>query len=345
MAHITTKDGIKLHYDEYGSGDRVIISAQVGFCPEGMQQLLAEMGYHVYCLTLRGFHPSSYVDENYGDRWYDIFAEDVVFLADSLGIGKFAYMGASHGAGVGWHLVLGFPERVSAFVAVVPGPHSLAEGAMSYRQMLMQGIIDAPPPFDPPIEDDPEREARRRRREEWLSRLPEPDIREKNVDYGRPLMKCGSEEALRERLSSIKTPTLILGGIDDPISTPELMLRTTKCLPDCKLVIYSDCGHNIDTDLTEELCGETDRFLANALTRSKCYDRVYAAHTITDLEEPDHGCEGFLPGEEPMVTLTLDDGRRIKVSDRLAYEKNWDVGREISGRDIMVYERKGVQGV
>ena len=271
MGSVQTKDGITLHYDEYGTGTRIIISAQVGFYPAGMQQALAGIGYHVYCMTLRGFAPSSCVDEDYGDAWYDVFADDVVSLADALGIGQFAYMGASHGAGVGWHLVLRHPERVSAFVAVVPGPHSLAEGAMSYRQMLMQGIISAPPPFDPSIDNDPGREARRAEREQWLKGLPEADPREKKIDYGRPLMRLGSEEKLREALSSIRTPVLILGGTEDPISTPELMMRTARCLPHCKLVMYSNCGHNIDTDLTEELAGETDRFLKQVSKSGKWY--------------------------------------------------------------------------
>ena len=142
---------------------------------------------------------------------------------------------------------------------------------MSYRQMLMQGIISAPPPFDPPIDDDPEREARRAKREAWLRTLPEADPREKQIDYGRPLMRLGTEEKLQEVLSSIQTPTLILGGAEDPISTPELMMRTARCLPHCKLVMYSNCGHNIDTDLTEELTEEADRFLQQTEKNGKWY--------------------------------------------------------------------------
>ncbi|MBR3524925.1 MAG: hypothetical protein IKO11_03670 [Lachnospiraceae bacterium] len=38
------------------------------------------------------------------------------------------------------------------------------------------------------------------------------------------------------------------------------MIRTAKCLPHCKLVIYSSCGHDIDTDLTEELTDEAECF-------------------------------------------------------------------------------------
>ena len=271
MGSILTKDGIRLHYDEYGAGGRHVLSAQVGFYPRGMQQALAEKGYHVWCLTLRGFAPSDYVTEDYGDRWYDVFADDVIALADAAGIGQFFYTGASHGAGVGWHLLLRYPERVKAFVAMVPGPHSLAEGAMSYRQMLMQGIISEPPPFDPPIDGDPRRVVRRQERQEWLEELPEADPREKRIDYGRPLMRCGTEEKLREALGSIRTPTLILGGTDDPISTPELMTRTARCLPHCKLVMYSNCGHNIDTDLTEELTEEADRFLKQAEADGRWY--------------------------------------------------------------------------
>ena len=270
MGFIVTEDDKKLFYEEYGEGEKIVISAQVGFYPKGMQQELSRRGYHVYCLTLRGFAPSSYVTEDYGDAWYDRFADDVVCLADFLKVDRFFYMGASHGAGVGWHLVLRHPDRVKAFVAVVPGPHSLAAGAMSYRQMMMQGLISSPPPFNPPIDNDPAREARRKEREEWLSRLPDADPREKKIDYGRPLMRLKTEENLCDSLKTIKT--LILGGIDDPISTPELMMRTAKCLPHCKLVIYSNCGHDIDTDLVEELTGETERFLNQTEKDGRYYE-------------------------------------------------------------------------
>lgn len=271
---VRTKDGIRLHYDEYGEGDQVILSAQAGFAPCGMQQALAGKGYHVYCLTIRGFAPSDYVTYDYGESWYDRFAEDVLCLADAVGAETFSYLGASHGAGIGWHLMLLRPERVRAFVAVVPGPHSLAEGFMSYRQMLMQGLIKAPPPFDPPIDSDPAREQRRAKREEWLCSLPEADPREKKIDYGRPLMRLGNEEKLQEALRGISVPVLLLGGMEDPISTPDLMMRTAKCLPHCKMILYSNCGHNIDTDLTEELAEEADRFLRHSAADGKWYAPV-----------------------------------------------------------------------
>ena len=62
-------------------------------------------------------------------------------------------------------------------------------------------------------------------------------------------------------------------------------------------------------------------------------------HKINDLIEPDNGCEGFAEGEEPSVTLILDDGRKIKVYDKLAYQMGWDAGGSISDEDIEKYGR------
>ena len=42
MGYIQINDKIKLFYEEYGKGEDVIMSAQIGFYPKGMQQRMAE---------------------------------------------------------------------------------------------------------------------------------------------------------------------------------------------------------------------------------------------------------------------------------------------------------------
>ena len=49
------------------------------------------------------------------------------------------------------------------------------------------------------------------------------------------------------------------------------MMRTARYLPHCKLIMYSNCGHNIDTDLKEELSEEADRFLRQTEKNGKWY--------------------------------------------------------------------------
>ncbi len=64
-------------------------------------------------------------------------------------------------------------------------------------------------------------------------------------------------------------------------------------------------------------------------------------YRIIDLIEPDNGCEGFMPGEEPMVTLILssDSGaeRKVQLADMLAYRLKWDIGVTVSEEDIEKY--------
>ncbi len=272
--YVEVEPGVKLSYVDIGWGDKYIFSAQMGFYPIGLQRAMVMKGYHLILITLRGFHPSSYVTEDYGDKWYDVFAKDVVRVADKLKVDKFYYMGASHGAGVGWHLCLNDPDRVKGFIACVPGPHSLAEGIMSMRQMALSGLIKEMPPIDPPIDNDEARQKRRDVRAKHIAKNPEPDPREKAIDYGRPLLKYKTEEKLREMLHTIQTPTLILGAVEDPISTPELMMRTAKELPHCKLVMYSNTGHNLDTDLIEELAFESEHFLKQVEKDGRVYESV-----------------------------------------------------------------------
>ena len=269
--YVQVNDKIQIYYEEFGEGDRYIFSAQIGFYPKGMQQQMAKLGYHVICVTLRGFAPSSHVTEDYGEGWYDVFADDLVAVADHLGIDKFVYMGASHGAGVGWHIMLRHGERVKAFIAVVGGPHSLDTGTMSFKQMLEKGIIKEFPPFNPPIDQDDARSLRRSRREEHIRNLPPAPEEERTINYGRPLLAMKTEENLRKALSTIEVPTLMIGGVDDPISTPELMVRTARCLPHCKLLLYANCGHDIDTDLIEETTTEADRFIQTVEKTGKWY--------------------------------------------------------------------------
>ena len=64
-------------------------------------------------------------------------------------------------------------------------------------------------------------------------------------------------------------------------------------------------------------------------------------YIIIDLEEPDNGCEGFMPGEEPMVTLTLKDENgnvsKVRVPDAEAYRLGWDTGSEINSEELNKY--------
>ena len=91
-----------LYYEEYGSGDNVVLSAQMELARgQSYQRLLGDAGFHVYYLQLRGFGKSPHVSTPPGEGWYPMWAEDVYQFARQLGLEQFIYTGVSHGAGVG----------------------------------------------------------------------------------------------------------------------------------------------------------------------------------------------------------------------------------------------------
>ena len=92
------------------------------------------------------------------------------------------------------------------------------------------------------------------------------------IDYGRPLVKYGTEARVPEALKTIRVPTLLMGGMEDTIARPDLMLRSAQCLPNCKLVLFSRAGHGMD--IFEELAEEANRFYENVAETGRIYRRV-----------------------------------------------------------------------
>ena len=276
MAYCEIEENVKLYYEEYGEGDQYLLCTQIGHGVFSFEKEMARRGFHVFLLTNRGFGRSTHLFNAPEKNWYDMWADDVVAFADRMGIEKFTYCGSSHGAGTGWHLVLRHPDRVNCFFAIVPGPHSLDEGKMSLRNMVALGLIE-PKPFQAPT-NDPRLIERRELGRAWMTDFDRetealneaPEV--KAVEYGRPLAYLGTEEKLKEALRTIKLPVLIMGGTEDFISRPDLMVRSAECLENCKTVIYSGFGHNMD--IFEEMAEEACRFYRNQRETGYFYEPV-----------------------------------------------------------------------
>ena len=274
MPKIEVAEGIELFYEDLGEGEKYVLSLMMDFPPLNTIRELAKHGYHVLLITNRGIGKSTHVFENYGAEWFNIFADDVVALADRLGIGRFIYAGCSHGAGTGWHIALRHPERLIAFIDMVGGPHNIDEGRWSFRTMGEQAPQRKP--MDPPEYEDPAVARRDAKNAPYRAQLQaEQTPEEKALDYKRPLIGLGSEEKVCEALRTIQTPTLMLGGMEDSISRPDLMMRTAACLPHCKLVMYSGFGHSGPyCQLIEECTEEILNFLRNVEQTGRVYKEI-----------------------------------------------------------------------
>ena len=286
MPHIRARDGVSIYYEEHGAGERHVVCSQVEHFPASLELELARRGFHVWLLTNRGFGRSQHVTEDYGAHWYDRFADDVIDFADAMGIDHFVYSGASNGAGTGFHVALRHPERLIAFLAVTAGPHNPDESRMSVRQQALRGEMPAHcivyPTDDPGLLARRERlgeaQAALRARADYAAVYDSPETRA--IDYGRPMSALGGEAGLQRALRGIRTPVLLMGGVEDTIARVDLMARTAKCLPNCKLVLYSGFGHCLD--ICEELADEAVAFLEHLEATGRVYAPVMEPGTGLD---------------------------------------------------------------
>ncbi len=259
MAMVKLND-VELYYEEFGSGDRYIIQAQqfINSHLSYVKTLCEEQGFHGYIIRIRGYAPSTLVEEDLGEKWYDVWAQDVCDFADAMGIDKFFYTGHSHGAGIGWHLCLRHPERVRGFFASGCGPHwkdgqetggarmmtiNAAKSRETWIPYAEQKGADCAKYFAS-VENDPEiGEAAKAAREQMIQFWRDMPAVSALMNPKKPFPYCKTEEELIEELHKVKTPMLMLGGSNDSISTPEMMIRSLKAVKDSKLIIYEGVDH------------------------------------------------------------------------------------------------------
>lgn len=124
--HVTASfehHGHRLVYDDYGSGDRLLVylhglllDAELN---RGIAEALAGEGNRVVLLDLLG-HGRSDQPTHASDHRIDSYSEQVVALLDHLGVERAALGGLSLGANVSLHTAAEHPERVRAMVLEMP---------------------------------------------------------------------------------------------------------------------------------------------------------------------------------------------------------------------------------
>lgn len=251
---------VSLYYEEFGRGDRYLIQAQqfVNSHIYYTKDLADRCGFHAFIIRIRGYAPSSMVTEDLGDDWYDVWAQDVVDFADAMGIEKFFYTGHSHGAGIGWHLCMNHPDRLRGFFASGSGPHLKDGKPTGSDRMDTINAAKSRETWVPyaekqasycakafvPLESDPVIGGEAKKAVEqtvgfWTNMPAQSAV----LNPRKPFAKVQTEEELAQVLGRITVPTIMMGGTEDNISSPELMLRTLRALKGSKLVLHQGVDH------------------------------------------------------------------------------------------------------
>jgi pimeloyl-ACP methyl ester carboxylesterase len=230
-------DGHRLVYDEYGSGDRLVLLVPALLFSRRMHRPLAEelagRGYRVICLDLLGHGDSDRPAEmwNYS---MTIFGRQAIALLDRLKVDRAVVGGTSLGANVALEAAAGSPERVKGLVIEMPVlDNALLSSALTFTPMLVALTFGAP------IARLLAGGARRVPRGlwhfgdmvlDWISQDPKPSA---SVLQG---LFFGRVAPPTEERRQMKHRTLVIGHYRDPIhpfSDSDMLVRE---LPNARLV-------------------------------------------------------------------------------------------------------------
>ncbi|MFP6805614.1 MAG: alpha/beta hydrolase [Pseudomonadales bacterium] len=251
--------GARIHYRDEGkrSGDTIVLLHGTFASLHTWEPWVKILGdtYRIISLDLPAHGLTGAVPDN--DYSHAAFISTVDAVVNELGVDSFVLTGSSMGGGVAWRYSLAHPEKVKALV--------LVSAAGPYPWRLEQQNQTADPPIIFILLSKP-----------WFRLLaayvdpyyfaqqgiPSAYNYSKVVTdelimrYTRMALRQGTREASVKRLESLELfktespdlsvlhqPTLILWGMDDPLSSLDIAYRFSSVLPNSSLVTFEGVGH------------------------------------------------------------------------------------------------------
>src|SRR4051794_38035229 len=117
MAHITTDDGVRLYYEETGSGDPIVFVHEFAgdYRSYETQLRFFSRGYRVVAFNARGY-PPSVVPQHWQQYSQERARDDIRDVLDGLGLAKAHIVGISMGGFATLHFGFTYPERARSLV-------------------------------------------------------------------------------------------------------------------------------------------------------------------------------------------------------------------------------------
>ena len=266
MPYATTDDGVRLHYEEAGSGTPVIFVHEFAGDLRSWEPQLRHFAhrYRALAYNARGYPPSDVPDgpARYGQARA---ADDIAAVLDAAGIERAHVCGLSMGGFATLHF--GFRHAARARSLVVAGcgygaePDKRAQFRAEAEATATLIERDGMEAFAETYSSGPTRvqfeNKDSRGWREFRDRLAEHSpagsaATMRGVQAQRP-----SLYDLTDEMAALRVPTLVLTGDEDrPCLLPGILMKQT--IPSAALSVMANCGHTInleDADEFNRICG------------------------------------------------------------------------------------------
>jgi pimeloyl-ACP methyl ester carboxylesterase len=271
----TARNGnVTIAFETFGSpeGTPLLLIAGTGvqmlIWPDEFCAALAWRGLHVARFDNRDMGLSTHLTGTAAPGWakvmlrpssapyrLDDMASDALAVIDALGWQSAHVAGTSLGGMVAQSLAISHPGRVRTLTSIMSTPSSriatmpkmaviraLAEAAgtpvTSEEDAADEAValkqVTGSPAY--PIEEELIRDIARR------SYQRAPGCEEDDVRQRAAVIASGSR---RKKLRSLRIPTLVIHGTDDPVIRPKGGRATARAIPGARLVTYPGMGHDL----------------------------------------------------------------------------------------------------
>ena len=267
MPYVTTDDGVRLYYEECGSGTPVIFVHEYAGDHRAWETQMRHVGqrYRAITFAARGYPPSD-VPNDVSSYSQARAADDIASVLDGMGIAKAHIVGLSMGGFAALHF--GFRHAAKALSLVVAG---CGYGAEKGAQDKFRAEADAIAAFidDAGIRVFAEKYAFGPTRVQFENKDPRgfAEFKQQLSEHSAVGARNTQLGVQRERpslydlvdqMKALTVPTLVLTGDEDwPCLQPALLMKQT--IPTAALSVMPNCGHTInieDPDQFNRLVGE-----------------------------------------------------------------------------------------
>ena len=256
-------NGVSLFCEESGSGEPILFHhGYTGAHDVWLDEISPRLNDRYRCVVMdcRGAGDSEHPSGGYSIEQY---ADDVIAVADSLGLDRFTYVGHSMGGGIGYQLGVTYGDRLNKLVLVAPipaaginAPVSVHEAAREQRSL------------------DNARDEMIRERMLMRIRASEESVVQ-GVDRALSVSDAHFEDSWQSmqdfdvsgRLEELTTPTLMVAGAADGLCPANV--NDWQRLPNATLHVFSRVGHGIPRDVPEEFAIMLADFLEHGVVNAK----------------------------------------------------------------------------
>jgi pimeloyl-ACP methyl ester carboxylesterase len=256
MPQVTTNDGVRLYYEEVGSGYPIVFVHEFAGDYRAYETQLRFFARRYRCIAFnaRGYPPSD-VPEDWRLYSQERARDDIRDVLDGLNIAKAHVVGISMGGFAVLHFGFAYPGRATSLVVAGCGYGAQPDKKQQFQEEVARvaaaiegsGMAEVSKTYGAGPTRVQYQNKDPRGYAEFLSQLAEHSTQgaantQRGVQGRRP-----SLWELTEQMKKLDVPTLIAtGDEDDPCLEPGLLMK--RLIPSAALVVFPNTGHALNIE-------------------------------------------------------------------------------------------------